>query len=597
MEIESYHTCNSDLKWHGLYGKDGKWKKYLASETNKHPAKMSMALADRIMIHLEQLGYLHEGDRIIDFMCGTSRTGVVAELHGYSFTGIELESHFIDMINGSECDGSFKTEDASDKDHVKVFYGQCRAKEIHQPHHINGNRDTLQKAINHPPSWNIIQGDARHLSELLQSNGAGIVSPPYGDTGLNYRENGLIVDGKKYHRPYMDGNNIGYSGVISPAYADMKVGKYSKGIDSKKNYESYRKSGGGMSYEAFVKYMESQSNEYSSNPDNVSNLKDIGLVSPVYGEMIKKNGGTMPDDYKVEVSTKTARKYSDNPSNIGNLKDIGIVSPPYGDALTHPSLGSVNKPEWGKGGDIVGRRGLTKKYESVGSKEINRNGDNIGNLKDIGIVSPPYANIEIGKGMNTRPSRPGHKDQTGRSENAVSQQITKYSENSFNIGNLKDVGIVSPPYAMGEGTGHGGIPTALMNEKRIFNRYGTGEEQIGNRIGETYLSAMHSVYSEAFNSGISPLVTVTKNPTKQGKLRRLDIDTILLLEKAGYQIIDYHQAMLFTEHKQQTLSGDEIKGAKGQMSFFKRLSYSKGNAVADHEDIIIAVIPEGGMNE
>ncbi len=261
MEIESYHTCNSDLKWHGLYGKDGKWKKYLASETNKHPAKMSMALADRIMIHLEQLGYLHEGDRIIDFMCGTSRTGVVAELHGYSFTGIELESHFIDMINGSECDGSFKTEDASDKDHVKVFYGQCRAKEIHQPHHINGNRDTLQKAINHPPSWNIIQGDARHLSELLQSNGAGIVSPPYGDTGLNYRENGLIVDGKKYHRPYMDGNNIGYSGVISPAYADMKVGKYSKGIDSKKNYESYRKSGGGMSYEAFVEYMESQSNE------------------------------------------------------------------------------------------------------------------------------------------------------------------------------------------------------------------------------------------------------------------------------------------------------------------------------------------------
>ena len=113
----------------------------------------------------------------------------------------------------------------------------------------------------------------------------------------------------------------------------------------------------------------------------------------------------------------------------------------------------------------------------------------------------------------------------------------------------------------------------------------------------TYLSEMLKVYSEAFNSGISPLVTITKNPTKHGNLRRLDIDTILLLENAGYQIIDYHQAMLFTEQRQQTLSGEEIKSAKGQMSFFKRLSYSKGNAVADHEDIIIAAIPQGDVNE
>ncbi len=563
MEIESYHTCNSDLKWHGLYGKDGKWKKYLASETNKHPAKMSMALADRIMIHLEQLGYLHEGDRIIDFMCGTSRTGVVAELHGYSFTGIELESHFIDMINGSECDGSFRTEDATDKDHVKVFYGQCRAKEMHQPHHINGNRDTLQKAINHPPSWNIIQGDARHLSELLQSNGTGIVSPPYGDTGLNYRENGLIVDGFKYHRPYMDGNNIGYSGVISPAYADMKVGKYSKGIDSKKNYESYRKSGGGMSYEAFVEYMESQSNEYSSNPNNVGNLKDIGIVSPPYADIeIGKGLNTKPSRHGHKDQTGRS---NNAPSQIATNYSA-IVSPPYGElGIGDYKETRDNFVEWIK--NELTTKGYIewkgKKYSEAEWRELN-----YGRIDGRIMQGSPKMGTE---GYNPK--------------------------NLDNIGNLKDIGIISPPYGLGEGTGHAGVSTALMDEKRIFNRYGTREGQIGNNIGETYLSAMFQVYSEAYKSAISPLVTITKNPTKHGNLRRLDIDTILLLENAGYQIIDYHQAMLFTEQRQQTLMAMGSQSAKGQMSFFKRLSYSKGNAVADHEDIIIAAIPQGDVNE
>ena len=52
---------------------------------------------------------------------------------------------------------------------------------------------------------------------------------------------------------------------------------------------------------------------------------------------------------------------------------------------------------------------------------------------------------------------------------------------------------------------------------------------------ESYLSAMLQVYRESAKAGISPLCLVTKNPTRNGKLRRLDIDTKMLLEKVGYK--------------------------------------------------------------
>lgn len=69
----------------------------------------------------------------------------------------------------------------------------------------------------------------------------------------------------------------------------------------------------------------------------------------------------------------------------------------------------------------------------------------------------------------------------------------------------------------------------------------------------------------------------------------LDLDTAHLLEMAGYRIIDYHKAMLFEERTQGTLAGGTRKEVHGRLSFFKRLSYQKGNVIADHEDVIIDI--------
>ena len=99
---------------------------------------------------------------------------------------------------------------------------------------------------------------------------------------------------------------------------------------------------------------------------------------------------------------------------------------------------------------------------------------------------------------------------------------------------------------------------------------------------------MLEVYQEAAKV-CKVIATVTKNPTRNGKLRRLDIDTALLLEQAGFRIVDYHRAVLFDERTQNTLIGTQKKEVSGRLSFFKRLSHQKGNVVAQWEDVLIAV--------
>ena len=243
------------LEWHSLYGNDQKFKKYLSPETNAHPAKMSMRLADKIITHLEQLDLLRNGDRIVDFMAGTARTGVVAELHGYAFTGIELEDHFIRMIEK--------------------------------------NRETLKSKILRDPKWEIIQGDARHLSELL-NGGVAITSPPYGDVNVTHIKAGNGKSMGEYSDKLNERFTSGYSAIVSPPYSNRLADNDTR------------------------EFMDA---EHKHKRPNTSYS---AIVSPPYGEMIGQNGGPIDPNYKVGVSTLTARKYSDTSTNIGNLKDVGI---------------------------------------------------------------------------------------------------------------------------------------------------------------------------------------------------------------------------------------------------------------------------------
>jgi len=101
FNINQFHSCDESLVWTGCYGSDKYFKKFLTPESYSHPAKMSMLLADRIFKHLKKLGLLDKNSLICDFMAGTSRTGILASLHGFDYIGVELEKHFVDMSNAN----------------------------------------------------------------------------------------------------------------------------------------------------------------------------------------------------------------------------------------------------------------------------------------------------------------------------------------------------------------------------------------------------------------------------------------------------------------------------------------------------------------
>lgn len=287
---------------------------------------------------------------------------------------------------------------------------------------------------------------------------------------------------------------------------------------------------------------------------NLLSNADVGVVSPPYEESItriRKSGANDLLKNKWFVNEENQAGYSSNPQNIGNLKDkpiVGITSPPY-----VAQSGGHNV----KGGHID--EGLLKRSSAgrTGDDRYTPNKQNISQLKDnqiIGVTSPPYDNRL--KGDN--PNAVGQKVD-------IQKQIENMRKKGFSEEQIKN------NLFMCERGGH----------------YSENIDNIGNKNAESYLQAMLKVYKEA--SKIMPImVTITKNPTRAGKLRRLDLDTARLLEMAGYKIIDYHRAVLFKENAQQTLTGEIKKEYKGRLSFFKRLSLQKGNVASMWEDIIIA---------
>ena len=219
-----------------------------------------------------------------------------------------------------------------------------------------------------------------------------------------------------------------------------------------------------------------------------------------------------------------------------------------------------------------------------------------GLLVDKIITSPPYSDISMGGGLNTKPPREGKDDQSGRSPDSPSQKglvdkiITSppYAESTHhsddpkaqekfrpgrtgacagtagedegNIGNLSygdiDAVITSPPYEgqvsgggqginWGKGTEYG--KPRDRSKDASFNlhygkdfEYSKSENNIGNLKSQSYLEAMLAVYRQCFavlkSGGL--LILVTKNFIRQKKVIRLDLDTIKLCEQAGFGFVE-----------------------------------------------------------
>lgn len=107
---------------------------------------------------------------------------------------------------------------------------------------------------------------------------------------------------------------------------------------------------------------------------------------------------------------------------------------------------------------------------------------------------------------------------------------------------------------------------------------------------ESYLSAMRQVYAQ-LHLVLKPdgvVCLVTKNPVKKGQIRRLDSDTIRLMEACGFIFLERQMAILAEELGiQQRLDGGADTIRREHKSFFKRLFERKYPELrVDHEDIL-----------
>lgn len=163
--------------WYNCYA-GGRGDLFLP-ESNRHPAKMAVALCYRIFEHGRQMAYWQPGDTILDPMAGIFTTGIVGASLGYKVAGVELETHFVELARK--------------------------------------NIELLMAKLPDVPRPVLMQGDARRLRELLAGADGAVTSPPYSS---EFREQHPGTKGGKVAEEFERGGSFrGYSGAVSsPPY-------------------------------------------------------------------------------------------------------------------------------------------------------------------------------------------------------------------------------------------------------------------------------------------------------------------------------------------------------------------------------------------
>jgi DNA modification methylase len=165
-------------------------------------------------------------------------------------------------------------------------------------------------------------------------------------------------------------------------------------------------------------------------------------------------------------------------------------------------------------------------------------GVNISKLGSI-LLSPPYFN-SVSHGKFRTKIHVGHHKWAKRGNKNIN---LSYSKDPLNIGNIPRFGSIlfSPPYegALNASKHVGGIASRDPQLAKTGS-YSKDKENIGNKIGQSYLGEMLKVYRECYRV-LKPgkfMIVVVKDIQRNWKTIPLGADTIKLCQLAGFDCHD-----------------------------------------------------------
>jgi hypothetical protein len=386
--------------------------------------------------------------------------------------------------------------------------------------------------------------------------------------------------------------------VSSPPYAGIEVEKNSKSIDRSKQYEVYKKSGGGQSFEAFCHTQDIHSQGYGSAPGNLGNMKSTAaglqaaVSSPPYGVDVEPHG-----DLSLSNKEMIGRHYS-----------ATVASPPYSEALGH-----------GGQSEIDDAKRLFTRREFYGQTP-----GQLGAMKANGfeaaVSSPPFKGQSADGGwqmlgkyaeegkltveqVNGDPSKsyPSWNKERDTSYGHAEGQLADMAEGSF------DAAVSSPPFECQSGGTNVTAKRGPLADKRLLERhaagnaaagYGDAPGNMGSEQGDDFWSAARQIVEQVYQV-LAPgghAVWVVKALVKNKQIVDFPGQWRQLCEAAGFETLHEHHAML-VRHKgtSLTLEGKRVEHITESKSFFRRLAEKKGSPRIDYEVVLCMV--KGWMNE
>lgn len=323
--------------WRNLYGET--WKGIITPAAFAHPAKFARGLIRKIYLHAFNQGWVKEGDRVLDPFGGVGLGGFDAARLGLHWTGVELEKRFYILGNGMACpgiDAAFWRRyqgrggrwlalgicpDCGDlldtnPPMLELFGKKIKTIPSQAAHRYRGNIGAWRQTFaNYPGSARLINGDSRLLLSYFaeaEPVDLAISSPPFGQaqTGGGIAVNGyqnqekrpgseerpFDLIGERTYTPQNQGESDGQLAnmptkgfdlaISSPPYQESQIAKSSSGVDLEKQYQTYRASRGGASYEKFVATQQKHTTGYGETEGQLGAMPakgfDLSVSSPPY---------------------------------------------------------------------------------------------------------------------------------------------------------------------------------------------------------------------------------------------------------------------------------------------------------------------------